>query len=657
MRNNRIQRLVVAGLSTGIIALGGVIAGPVVSGASVTSHTNSTFKTPFPVQSVPNSVFPFYTAAACTTTNIDYWNLMYRPGYWYGLGSSTALQPNLSSLTTASITYPGSDTLATINIAPWVWSNTNGTLTSSNHETQDNQMVDFWLNMDKAQTGSQALDNLSYTCGYVPGDGLPDQVISVTNVGGLTGHQITIEFSGHISSGWLQTNSLSQIDPMPYAWDITHSGGAPSSGGCSTEAFASVTNNGSDQCTTVFNYLSGLQINNSLWNWANGPYRQSAAPYANGSPTGQDVMVANTHYSDTAHDAVHAVKTIDFEEYSSTNAEILQLDGGHLDTGFVDPPDLSAASPTNCSAGHNLLTHVAHYYNVEGGCIFGVFYWYFNFGSSHSTWPADPATNVWAAEMNQQYVRDAMAKAVNQTYLSDNVNNGYSIPTYDALPFSFTSAQAGGTVTNPNPFSTSAAKSLLEAHGWTLSSGLMECTNPGSGSGQCGADIPMDAHLSFNVLVPAGDTTVQTQTNDEQAELDAAGFDISATFESANDVQAACFGGASEWQLCGYGGWIYDPDFYPSGEELFATGAGSNSGGYSNAEMDGLIADSTTGGDIKLAQTDPNYGTSYAAFTAQDMPVLWQPTPKTAGELLKTVRGLPAANPLGDFNPEFVTAI
>ena len=49
-------------------------------------------------------------------------------------------------------------------------------------------------------------------------------------------------------------------------------------------------------------------------------------------------------------------------------------------------------------------------------------------------------------------------------------------------------------------------------------------------------------------------------------------------------------GGNCAWALENWGGgWVFSPDYYPTGEEIFSTGAGSNSGSYSNATNDANI--------------------------------------------------------------------
>ena len=128
------------------------------------------------------------------------------------------------------------------------------------------QDVAFFLNMDKAQSQQGA----NSFCGYVPGIGLPDQVVSVSYPGGLSGNEVDIVFAGHADHEWLLYNELSQIVPLAQAWDTAGSGFA----GCSTEAFSAVKEDGTDTCSSVFKYLSGLQVGDPLWEWADGPYRQ-----------------------------------------------------------------------------------------------------------------------------------------------------------------------------------------------------------------------------------------------------------------------------------------------------------------------------------------------------------------------------------------------
>jgi peptide/nickel transport system substrate-binding protein len=636
MRNRSIRRLVGTGLAVSGLTMG-VLAGTMTSGA-VTPKAGSTLAVALPIGSVPTSTFPFYSAAQCTTTNIDYWNLEVRPGYWFGLGNSVAEQPALSALNPATITPSGANTSISFTTKSWKWSN--GTST----RTMDAQDIAFFLNMDKAQSkqGAQSF------CGDAPGFGFPDQVLSVTYPGGLTGNSVTVVMKGHASKLWLLYNELSQIIPMTPAWDVT--AGGPST--CSTEAFATVSSAGTDVCSTVFKYLSGLQINDPLWSWSDGPYRQQSAEYSSGVPDGNDVQVANADYS--GPQKAQAVQTIDYKPYTDLAPEISDLQSNKLDLGVVDTTDVSK-SPGPGLAGHNLLPNLGGY-KVEGGVTFGVFYWMFNFDNAHSTYHTKGALPSYARLNGNQYFRAALQSGENQATVIAHVENGYGVDTFSAIPTYPASAFNKG-VKNPYPYSKTAGKALMAKYGWNVKSfpavcAKSNCAMPG------GPSIPKGTKATEQVLVPSGIPSVKTQTLDEAASIKA-GSDIQITpkFELATTVQNACFGGTAPWQICGYGGWIYAPDYYPSGEVLFAAGSGSNSGGYVSSEMNALISATTTNGSLALNANDPKYKTSFAEFSATNLPFLWQPTPTTFGEFATSIVGAQAPNPLNNFNPEYITAI
>lgn len=516
MRISRIQRLAVTGIGVGALAMS-VLAGPLGSSAAVAKpHTSSTTLTiPQPVGTEPTSVFPFYTGAQCYTVNIDYWNLMSRPGYWFGLGSSIAEQPALSSLNAPVFSVNGSgDTVVTLSTKDWKWTNSNASNAAS--ETQDAQEVIFWLNMAKAQS----LQGANATCGNVPHFGIPDQVKNVTAPDGLTGDTVQITFTGAESHSWLLANELSQIDPMPTAWDTTN---GTNNGNCSTESWAAVsvgtTSGNSDACSQVFNYLSGLQINNSIWNWADGPYRQQSAGYSSGSPDGNDVQIANTHYS--GPQPAQAVKTIDYVPFSSVSSEISALQDNQLDSGYVNPNDVKK-SPGPGKAGTNVLAGLGSYKTV-GSVDWGVFYFMYNFGTQYST---DPTHAAFTDLLNQQYIRGAMQQGINQAQIDSSVNNGYSVPTYSAIPTYPKNAYTAG-VTNPYPFSTSKAKAALTAHGWKTSVFPATCNLSGAdGCGTATYPIAKGAKLSVTILVPSGIPSVKSQVTDEVATLKQAGIQL-----------------------------------------------------------------------------------------------------------------------------------
>ena len=65
MRNRSIRRLVGTGLAVSGLTMG-VLAGTMTSGA-VTPKAGTTLTVALPPGSIPNSTFPFYSAADCLT--------------------------------------------------------------------------------------------------------------------------------------------------------------------------------------------------------------------------------------------------------------------------------------------------------------------------------------------------------------------------------------------------------------------------------------------------------------------------------------------------------------------------------------------------------------------------------------------------------------
>jgi peptide/nickel transport system substrate-binding protein len=94
------------------------------------------------------------------------------------------------------------------------------------------------------------------------------------------------------------------------------------------------------------------------------------------------------------------------------------------------------------------------------------------------------------------------------------------------------------------------------------------------------------------------------------------------------------------------GGWLYAPDYLPTGEEIFATGAGSNSGDYENKENDQLIIETNRNSSMSIFDQWENY-------LADQLPVIWQPLPAGEVEIAKNLVGVTPVNALANLNPEY----
>jgi len=106
-------------------------------------------------------------------------------------------------------------------------------------------------------------------------------------------------------------------------------------------------------------------------------------------------------------------------------------------------------------------------------------------------------------------------------------------------------------------------------------------------------------------------------------------------------------GSNCQWQMDWDGsGWTYSPDSYPTGGEIFETGAGANKGGYSNRVNDANIA-------ATHHVSGPQALTRYQNFLAQQLPTLWVPwAPAQLSEVSHQLRGTLPQDPILNIYPE-----
>jgi peptide/nickel transport system substrate-binding protein len=87
------------------------------------------------------------------------------------------------------------------------------------------------------------------------------------------------------------------------------------------------------------------------------------------------------------------------------------------------------------------------------------------------------------------------------------------------------------------------------------------------------------------------------------------------------------------------------PGYEPTGEPLFQTGAGSNSGSYSNPTEDSLIAQTHTSNSLAVFD-------KYATYTAEQLPFVWMPTNYAIEAVNSKLKNV-AFNPVGTLLPEY----
>ena len=103
-----------------------------------------------------------------------------------------------------------------------------------------------------------------------------------------------------------------------------------------------------------------------------------------------------------------------------------------------------------------------------------------------------------------------------------------------------------------------------------------------------------------------------------KSDFAAAGIDVnlgSAPFDTIISQSSPCT--SCSWQMSNWGGgWLFGVNPYPTGDQIFGTGSGSNFSNYSSPTADKLI-DQTVHGPASLA--------AYENYLANQVPVLWMP--------------------------------
>ncbi|MHB8295663.1 MAG: ABC transporter substrate-binding protein [Acidimicrobiales bacterium] len=538
----------------------------------------------------PTWIFPFMSLAHFAVNNISqFQQLMYRPLYWFGKAGQPVLNSSYSLAHTP--VYSNGNKTVTVTLKHYMWSN--GTPVNASN-------VVFWMNLMKAEKKNWAA--------YVPG-AFPDNVVSykATNA-----HTVVFTLNKGYSSKWFTYNELSQVTPLPLAWDVTAPGTA---GTCATSVSG---------CAAVYTYLHGQSkllstyATNPLWQVVDGPWRLQSF-----STDGRLSMVPNTKYSGPVKPKLSKFVEL---PYTNSAAEFNAVKSSTGPTvGYIPFPD-AAQVPLMKSKGNQVSPWINWAIN------------YFPINYNNPT--AGPI-------FKQLYFRQAMQHLVDQPTMIRVALHGYGSPTYGPVPVAPANPFATSyEKSNPYPYSPSKAISLLKSHGWTVvPNGVSTCAKPGSGAGQCGPGVPAGAKANFNLQYASGSTHVTVFMETMKSSFSKAGIVLNLSTAPFATVIGNAVPTSKTWQMENWGaGWIFSPDYYPTGGEIFATGAGSNSGNYSNPVNDANIAKS----HVSSAALAP-----YQDFLSKSLPVVWQPSAPYQITLIKsTLHGVTPQNPLLALTPE-----
>ena len=588
-----------------LVAAGCSSSGNSNSSSGTTAVKGGTAVWAEPPSSVPTYIFPYVDSSNISNLNLfDLQYLMYRPLYWFGQNGQP--EPN-NSLSLANPPVVSGRNV-TITLKHYMWSD--GTQVTA-------QNVMFWLNMEKALPA----DYGAYT-------GFPANMSSIKVVSPT---EIQMTMSKAYSASWLQYNDLSQIVPMPTAWDRTASG--PSH--CETTV---------SDCAAVYSYLNKQAENLSgyatspIWGVVDGPWRLSSF-----NADGHNTFVPNKKYSGPVKPKLSAFQEVPFTT-DSAEYDVLRSPSSStkIDVGYL--PDQDAPSkPANASVGSNPLSG----YTLDPLYPWGIDYSAMNFQSSNGD---------HGAIFKQLYFRQALQYMMNQKAIISGPLRGYGALTVG--PVAATPAtkwlSSTGRAGDPYPYNPTKAKQLLTSHGWKVTpGGTSTCAKPGTAADECGAGVTAGSGLNFSFLYLSGTAWVQSEMTQLQSNSSSIGIKLNLVPKTLGDILSEVGGNCvvvkapCNWDMANWGfGWSFSPDYLPTGDQLFECGAVANSGGYCDKTNDSLIAQTLTNDDLSLFYKWQNY-------LAPQLPVIYQPNAAyTLTEVSNSLKGYFPQSPTLSLTPE-----
>jgi len=587
-----------------IVSVGAVLLAACGDSTAAVVHVTKTSAT-FAEQPtvIPNYILPLASSQFFSAANVfQFQYLMYRPLYSFGSNGQVLLNDSLS-LADPPV-YASGGKSVTITLKGWKWSD--GTQITGRD-------IQFWQNLVTA--------NKAYWPAYVPGE-YPDNVVSST-INPANPLQITFTLSQAFGSYFFTYNELSQITPLPqHIWDRTSATG-PVGDFDRTGAGASAVYRFLDsQSRSVSTYST-----NPLWKVVSGPWRLRSMDTA-----GNVTMVPNPSYGGPVKPTLKEFIEVPFAQQtdefnrlkSASSVASTTVDFGYIPTG--DAPQRASLS---------------HVYSFNPWKT-----WSINYIAENFTNP------VSGPIFSQLYFRQVMQHLVDQRGMIQKAFLGYANPTYGPVPTEppsvFLDAVERG---NPYPYSPSDAVSLLQNNGWTVrAGGVSTCTKPGSGAGECGAGVKRGQRASFKLEYVSGTPTATQEMQQLAADFALAGIQITLAQAPLTTILGAatpCAPGATcTWDMEYWDtAWIYAPDHFPSGDQLWAcTGsgagalyAGSDVGGYCDPQAEADIAATETSSGLQSMY-------AYEDFMAKNLPVIWFPVQDY--ELAEINRGLQGTGPL-----------
>ncbi|MCL6488844.1 MAG: peptide ABC transporter substrate-binding protein [Alicyclobacillus mali] len=424
----------------------------------------------------------------------------------------------------------------------------------------------FTWNVMKAACASNAPSPWPYV-GVGTGD-IPNGIKSVVANGP---YEVTVTLNQPTNQQWFIYNGLMQMTPMP-------------------AKYMDVKQNMTDE----LKYLGSNGPNMMFDKVVDGPFEPVYA-----KDRQEWVLKPNPMYA--GHKST--LSKLIFLYEGSNESELAALRSGQVNVGYLDPSE-SAAIPQLKSSG----------FTIAPEYMFAVFW------TEMNMYPASPNSKIF----NQLYVRQALMQAINNDEIAQQIYKGYAVPLHGPIPSQPNTQFYDPAVAKLYPYNPSAAKKLLEDHGWRLENGVMTNGNQ---------------KMNFTMIYATGVETTVQEAELIQQELAQIGVKVSLKGMPFDQLISLTSNPKdTNWDLALGSGWIYSgPGYYPSGDGLFNTGAPSGTG-YSNSTEDALI-NATHQPYSSTAETMKHFY-QYEYYTAEQLPMLWNVNNATVAVIAPNVQNV-----------------
>lgn len=610
----------------------------------------------------PTWIFPFQGGDTYSVANMNYFQqLMYRPLYWISANPEVRVNSELSLA--ENPVFSNNNRTVTIAIRPssrW-----------SNGEPVRSGDVVFFLNLMAAMPGSWAA--------YIPplANGTTLSLVDLTrSVEAPNDNTLIFHLGRSVNPKWFLYNQLSQITPLPQAWD--------------RRAASSIGATFPRQMPSRYDVQQGRLATQAGTCWGgpwigngnSGPGDTSQLLYRKDS-TGALTVVMD-RYAARAQSCVYVKATLDAFANDRTHLANRATDTGRLWSVVDGPWQLATYSATLHTASFRRRSDLKvtsgpselRYVDCPKGCLAsaleGKLDW-FGVGSNvvgrasdltdlpslqrkdladagfslRATYPLsvnyaainfasrNGANRRAHAVFAQAYFRRALQDSINQRAIINKRFQGIGVAGTGPVPVD------GPQSRIPKAHVQRSLRSLLQ-HGWRIENGIGVCRHAGTDASSCGRGIAEGTKLEFDFLCVDGGGGVSV-IRDVKRSWRKIGVRIAISTTSFSDVISTTFGRATNWDFAYWGGWLYAPDYLATGEALFATGSASNAGSYSNPVTDRLITATVT-------SSDPTVMAQYAHYVANDVPVVWLPSPIELTEVRRSLGDTPSR--VSEFTPE-----